>query len=216
MTDADVTRTKYPDRGAWLEGRQGIGASEIGSVLGVGFKSTLQLWEEKCGLAERQDIGGNERVRFGNDAEEPLRWMFRLMHPEYNLHFEPYTILRRKGEYEFLFYTPDGELYERATGRRGLYESKTATCLSRKDWDKWNGHVPDGYFCQICQGMFVGGYDFAEVFAMLLNQDGDAVLRAYHFERADCEESIRIMLPKAKIFWHHVETRTMPAQALSL
>lgn len=121
MSATKVSRTSYPDRDTWLEARYGIGASDLASAIGMsGFKTPLQLWKEKCGLTQPKDLSGNERVDFGNRAEEPLREMFRLMHPEFELSFTPYTILRREGTYDFLFCTPDGELVECATGRKGI------------------------------------------------------------------------------------------------
>ena len=213
-----ITRTTYQNREEWLVGRShGLGASDIGAVLGVSkFKTPIQLWQEKTGKVKASDISDNQRVQFGNDAEEPLRGMFRLMHPEYELTFEPFTILRPVGRYSFLSCTPDGELVERETGRKGIYESKTATCLSRADWEKWNFQIPQTYFAQIIEQMFCGEFSFAVVWALLLNAEGDGSLRAYRFERSDCEARIQDMLQKAESFWDHVEAGTMPAQTLIL
>ena len=210
------TTTILNSREEWLEHRIGIGASEISSALGCGFKTPLQLWKEKTGQVKAPDLSDNERVKFGNEAEEPLRAIFRVMHPKYELTFEPYMILRREDEYDFLFDTPDGLLVEKETGRRGLYESKTSTCLSRKDWDKWNEKIPDAYFCQICQGMFVGDFDFAVVWALLLNSEGDGTLRIYEFERADCEWKIEEIKREGKKFWKHVVDGTMPPVLLNI
>ena len=213
-----ITRTTYQSREEWLEGRlHGLGASDIGALLGVSkFKTPIQLWREKTGAVKAPDISDSQRVQFGNDAEEPLRGMFRLMHPEYELTFEPFTILRPVGRYSFLSCTPDGELVERETGRKGIYESKTATCLSRADWEKWNYQIPQTYFAQIIEQMFCGEFSFAVVWALLLNAEGDGSLRAYRFERSDCEARIQDMLQKAETFWRHVEAGTMPAQTLIL
>ena len=213
-----ITRTTYQNREEWLVGRShGLGASDIGAVLGVSkFKTPIQLWQEKTGKVKASDISDNQRVQFGNDAEEPLRGMFRLMHPEYELTFEPFTILRPVGRYSFLSCTPDGELVERSTGRKGIYESKTATCLSRADWEKWDRQIPKTYYAQIIEQKFCGEFSFAVVWALLLNADGDGSLRAYQFERSDCEGDIQFMLPKAERFWNHVEAGTMPAQTLIL
>lgn len=213
-----ITRTTYPNRKEWLIGRShGLGASDIGSVLGVsGFKTPIQLWKEKVGAVTPKDISDNPRVQFGNAAEEPLREMFRLMHPEYELTFEPFTILRPVGRYSFLSCTPDGELVELSSGRKGIYESKTATCLSRNDWEKWDRQIPKTYYAQILEQMFCGEFEFAVVWSLLLNADGDASLRAYKFERSDCESDIQFFLPRAEAFWRHVETGTMPSQILTL
>lgn len=201
----------YPDRETWLSQRgTGLGASEISCVLGVGFKSALELWREKMDPSLRKDLHNDARVQFGNAAEPPLRDMFRLMHPEYELTFEPFMVMRQEGEYGFLFYTPDGLLVEKSTGRRGLYESKTATCLKRADWEKWDCKIPDAYFSQICQGMYCGDLDFAVLWALLLNKDGDGELRAYFFERSGCEWMIERIKKEGKAFWGHVQDGTMP------
>lgn len=214
---AEIIRASFPDRETWLANRDGIGASDLASAIGMsGFKTPLQLWKEKSGFVTPKDLSGNERVDFGNRAEAPLREMFRLMHPEYELTFEPFTILRRAGEYDFLFCTPDGELVEAETGKKGIYESKTATCLSRADWDKWNCQIPKYYYTQICQQMYCGGFDFAVVWALLLNSDGDGTLRMYRFERAECEPDIQWMLPRAAQFWKHVREGTMPGLSLTI
>ena len=107
-----------------------------------------------------------------------MRALFRVMHPEYQLDFIPYTVLRREDHHQFMFYTPDGWLTEAETGRKGLWECKSATCLSANDWSKWKDQVPPGYFCQVLHGMYVGDFQFAILFAILLNKDGDAEIRA--------------------------------------
>ena len=208
-------KTVYPNREEWLAGRgSGIGASEISSAMGRGYKTPLQLWRIKIGTEQSEDISGLERVKFGNDAEEPLRALYSVMHPEHELDFTPYTVFRQEGDYKFLFDTPDGWLTERGTGRRGLYESKTATLLSKADYEKWNEKVPDNYFLQICQGMFCGDFDFAVIFALLRNKDGDAIVRAYNFERTDCEWQIEEIKREGKRFWQHVLDGTMPPAPL--
>lgn len=211
-----VARNTYQDRENWLSGRgNGIGASEIASVMGIGFSSPVQLWMEKRGMKEHADLSDNERVAFGNAAEEPLRAMFRVMHPEYELDFTPYLIVRQaEGDYTFLTDTPDGELTEIETGRRGLYESKTATCLKKADWEEWHAKVPQKYYCQICQGMYCGDYEFAVIWALLRNADGDGELRAYTFERSDCEADIEELKAAGLKFWKCVQDGTLPPMPL--
>ena len=211
-----VSRNTYPDREAWLQARENaIGASEISSVMGIGFQSPVQLWMEKRGMKEHADLSDNERVVFGNAAEEPLRAMFRVMHPEYELDFTPYLIVRQaEGDYTFLTDTPDGELTEIETGRRGLYESKTATCIKKAEWDEWREKVPQKYYAQICQGMYCGGFDFAVIWALLRNQDGDGELRYYYFDRADCEADIEVIKEAGKKFYDAWQNGTLPPNPL--
>lgn len=207
-----VIREIFPDREAWLSNRNSyLGASEIACTVGIGFQTALSLWEEKRGIKKHADLSTNERVKFGNDAEPVLRDLYRVMYPEYELAFTPFLVVRQDDpKYGFLSDTPDGELVEKETGRRGLYESKTATCLGRSDWEKWNGKVPQKYYCQICQGMYCGDYEYADIFAMLRNSEGDAEIRRYHFERADCEESIEELKEAGYRFWKCVQSGTLP------
>ena len=207
---------KFLTREEWLQNRSGIGASEAGAVCGYGFKTPLQLWREKTHVEAPPDLSDDPRVRFGNDVEGPLRALYRVMYPQYQLDFEPYTILRRDDRHTFLFYTPDGWLTERDTGRRGLYESKSSTLLSRQDYDKWNGKVPMGYYCQLLHGMYVGDFEFAELFAILLNKDNDATIRHYHFERSDRENDIAWLLDKETEFWACVTEKKIPPMTLIL
>lgn len=207
-----VIREFFPDRESWLANRNSyLGASEISCTIGIGFMSSLALWQEKLGIKKHTDLSTNERVQFGNDAEPVLRDLYRIMYPQNKLLFTPFLVVRQDDpQYGFLSDTPDGEIVEGGTNRFGLYESKTATCLSKQDWDNWRDKVPQKYYCQICQGMYCGDYEFAEIFAMLRNADGDAEIRRYHFERSDCEESIQELKEAGRKFWDHVLSGTLP------
>ena len=206
----------YKNREEWLEHRDGIGGSEAGAICGYGFLTPLQLWRQKLQIEAQPDISDNPRVSFGNDVEEPMRMLFRVMHPEYELDFTPYTVLRRDDHHTFMFYTPDGWLTEKETGRKGLWECKSSTCLSANDWNKWKEQVPTGYLCQVLHGMEVGDFEFAVLFSILLNKDGDAEVRAYHFERKDYEEDIAWLLKEEETFWGYVQRGEMPPQKLML
>lgn len=205
-----VTWTHYENREEWLSKRSGLGASEAGAVCGWGFKSKLELWEEKTGIRTPKDLSEDERVSFGNAVEEPMRALYRVMYPNYELAFEPFTVLRRSDHHEFMFYTPDGWLTEKESGRRGLWECKSATCSSRNDWEKWRDKIPQGYYTQILHGMFVGDFQYADLFAILLNQERDATIRRYHFERADCEADIQWLVQQETEFWDSVQTGKRP------
>lgn len=205
-----ATWTTYSSREEWLQHRQGIGASEAGAICGWGFKTKLELWEEKTGRRTPDDLSDNERVSFGNNVEEPMRALYRVLYPQYELQFEPFTVLRRDDHHTFAFYTPDGWLTEKETGRRGLWECKSATCISKADWEKWRDKVPMGYYAQVLHGMFVGDFEYADLFAILLNQNRDATIRRYHFERSDCEADMNWVLEQATDFWQSVQTWKRP------
>lgn len=205
-----VIWTRYKDREEWMDHRYGIGASEAGAVCGYGFKTPLQLWKEKTGEQLAADLSANERVQFGNAVEDPLRALFRVMYPNYQLDFTPFTILRRDDRHTFMFSTPDGWLTELSTGRKGLYESKSSTLLSAANYAEWKDKIPMGYYCQLLHSMYVGDFEFAVLFAILLNKENDAAIRAYWFEREEVKDDIAWLVSKEAPFWNHVERRTMP------
>lgn len=210
-----VIWTRYKDREEWLAHRQGIGASEAGAACGYGFKTPLQLWREKTGADTPPDLSDNPRVQFGNAVEDPLRALFRVMYPAYKLGFEPYTILRRDDHHTFMFSTPDGWLLENSTGRIGLYESKSATLLSAANFAEWKNQIPMGYYCQLLHSMYVGDFDFAVLFAILLNKDNDAEIRAYWFEREEVKPDMAWLVNNETDFWKHVERRTLPPSKIT-
>lgn len=212
-----ATWTTYADRAEWLANRNGIGASESGAVVGYGFKSAIQLWREKRGEAAAPDLSGDQRVAFGNAVEEPMRALFRVLHPEFELSFVPYTVLRRDDHHSFLFCTPDGWLTEKETGRAGLWECKSATCLSARDWEKWGEKIPMAYYCQILHGMYVGDFAFAVLFAILRKPDGDAEIRAYHLERCDVQDDMDWLVAQETEFWEkNILGGVMPGARLRL
>ena len=85
------------DHAAWLKERKfGIGASDAGAILGKNrWKSNLDLWREKTGEREPEDIGDKPQVAYGKAAEEFIRGIFTLDHPELAVTYDsPYKIIR--------------------------------------------------------------------------------------------------------------------------
>ena len=75
---------------------------------------------------------------------------------------------------------------------------------------EWKNQVPNGYYCQILHSMYVGDFDFAVLFAILLNKENDAEIRASWFEREEVKADIAWLVENETTFWKHVERRTMP------
>ena len=133
-----------PDHEAWLQTRrEGIGASDAGVLLGMSpYKTNVQLWEEKVGLRVPEDISDKPYVQYGHDAEPHLRALFALDHPELEVKYDsPYNIIRND-DHPFIQASPDGELVERSTGRKGGLEIKTTEIRSPTQWKEWDGRIP--------------------------------------------------------------------------
>lgn len=203
------------DRAEWLEARKdGLGASDAAAVLGISpWKTNVQLWEEKTCLVVPEDIGGNPAVKYGNDAEPLLRQFFALDHPEYRVCFTPYKIIKHP-ELPFITCTPDGELEEIATGRRGGLEIKTTEIQSSAGWLRWKGRIPDEYYAQVCHQMLAAAWDFVELLAQIKYTTAEGEdrkeVRHYKIERAEALEDIALVKREAPLFWRCVEQKRKP------
>lgn len=91
------------DREDWLQKRlDGIGASEASAAIGCNpYMDNLTLWKIKTGLITREEISNNKNVVYGTEAEEPLRKLFELDYPQYDVSYSPYKILQ-SNRYPFM------------------------------------------------------------------------------------------------------------------
>ena len=214
---SELVRLHFDSRKEWLEGRrEGLGGSDAAAALGLSpWKSNLQLWLEKTNQRPAPDLSGNAAVELGHDLEAPVRAIFAAKHPEYTVENYPYDILYLQDR-PWLFSTLDGELTEKKTGRRGIYEGKTATCGKKSDWAHWRGRVPMHYYCQILHQMLSTGWDFAWLAALLMNLEGDVCeYREYYFSREDAKEDLKMVLDGEEKFYSFVRSGQMPPIVLN-
>ena len=203
------------------ERKKGIGASEAAAILGMSkWKSNTELWEEKVGLLEPEDISGKPYVQYGHDAEPHLRALFALDHPELRVTYEsPYKMIF-SDELPFMFATPDGELEELATGRRGGLEVKTTEIKNHGQWAEWDKRIPQQYYCQVVHQMFSAGWDFVYVLVQIkwYTREGELRkdIREYRIERTEILEDIRALKKSTVEFWEHVQTKRRPALKLPM
>jgi predicted phage-related endonuclease len=130
--------------------------------------SNLDLWKIKTGRMVQKDISDDPRVRYGIDAEAPLRDLFILGYPEYLVSYIEYDVVNNP-QYPFIFATLDGRLIEKATGRKGILEIKTADLTgenkSAGDFQKllgeWHKRIPEPYYIQVLHQFIATGFDFA-------------------------------------------------------
>lgn len=204
----------------WLEERKkGLGASDAGTIYGVSnWKTNVELWEEKVGLRPPEDISHKPYVQYGHDAEPHLRALFALDHPEYRVTYEsPYKMIF-SDELPFIFATPDGELEELATGRRGGLEIKTTEIMHPRQWADWKGRIPDIYYCQVCHQMLATDWDFVWLKAQIKwhTKENEMRLdtREYLIKREEVLEDIEEIKKSNIEFWRNVETKKRPALKL--
>lgn len=204
---------------AWIQERKnGIGASDAGTIIGVNkWKTNVELWEEKTGRREPEDISDKPYVKYGHDAEPYIRELFALDHPELEWVYEsPYKIIRNE-EHPWLFCTPDGELQD-STERQGGLEIKTTEIWNARQWEEWNGRIPDTYYAQVCHQMLAAGWEFVWLRAQIkfTTRDGEkrAETRDYYIDRKEAEEDLKALLEEEIAFWEQVQTKTCPALKL--
>ncbi len=207
------------DHEEWIKLRAtGIGASDSGTIIGVNrWKSNQALYREKVGLSEPEDISNKPQVQLGHDEEPLIRALFALENPRYEVIYEsPYKMIFHS-THEFLFCTPDGELIERDTGRKGILEIKTTEIKRSEQWAEWDGRIPDTYYAQICHQLNATGWEFAILKARIrYYKDGELRIaeRQYTIEREEAKEDMEYLLEKEIDFWKSVQEKKCPALIL--
>ncbi len=168
----------YKNREEWKANRiKGIGGSDVSALVGMNpWKDSNTLWKEKMGIIIPQDISDKPYVQYGIKAEEYLRELFALDFPQYEAQYQDNTILQSR-KYPWMLYSPDGLLYERETGRRGIFENKTTNILQSMQREKWNDQVPDNYYIQVLHGLLVSKFDFIVLKAQLKTEWKDKNIR---------------------------------------
>lgn len=190
----------------WHKARaKGIGGSDAAAIIGRNpYMSNVDLWDIKTGRKTQEDISDKPCVVFGKKAEDPIRELFILDHPEYEVFHEDWGN-EQNPDFPFIRGSFDGELIEKATGRHGILEIKTTNILQSMQKEKWNDRVPDNYFCQVLHYFLVDPTaEFAVLKARLrMEYDGQvrATIRHYHFERSDYIEDIEFLKVKEIEFW---------------
>lgn len=195
-------------RADWLEARKHrIGGSEAAALVGLNpWLTNVELWKIKTGKATPKEVD-NAAVRYGAAAEEHIRALYALDHPEIQVKYEPENMWLYD-DYPFAHASLDGWLIDKG-GRLGILEIKTATAESRLQWLKWDGRIPDNYFCQICWYMMMTGAEFADLRALIKGRSS-ASIRDYHIERSEVAEDIAALAEAGRDFWEYVYTETEP------
>lgn len=196
----------------WLAFRRtGIGGSDAAAILGLSpFKSNVQVWEEKTGHREPEDISDRPQVQYGKNAEDMLVKLFALDYPQYRVKQDKRTVYRRG----FMFASLDAELTENGTNARGFLEIKTTEIHSGTALQKWDGHVPEYYYAQVLHYFVTLGWTFAWLKVQIMqtgrNEQTELVTRHYPFLRRALMEDMKYLYMKEKEFWAYVERKERP------
>lgn len=211
----------YNTREEWLAARTSyIGGSDAAAILGLNpWKSNVDLWEIKTGRKPNDDTGNEEAVKYGHDAEPLLRELFTLDHPEYNVEYIDNNMWTNE-EHPAFHASLDGWLTEKDTGRKGIWECKTATVNNFNQLkDKWGDFrdpkIPDNYFCQVLTYLLVTEFDFVELTAQIkFAYSQNKETRQYHIERSEVEDDIAYLDTKGTEFAEYIKKDIRPALLL--
>lgn len=191
---------------AWLKSRKaGVGGSDMSTILGLNsFKTPYELWLEKTGRVEPEDISDKWAIVKGNALENELRKRFRAQHSELLVTdgTDKQFISREK---PYLRASLDGIL-QKENGDFGILEIKTASSRRAGDWHDEDGNlrIPPYYLAQVEFYALVTGWTWGYVYAAI----GDDEPVEIPF-KADVEDMAAIDEAAAD-FWHFVTTGTPP------
>lgn len=201
MTEITITNDKQ-----WhLERAKGIGASEASAIIGMNpYMSNVDLWRIKTGRKKAADISSDAHVTYGHAAEGPLRELFALDYPQYEVEYRGAYDLVRNKDYPFILATLDGRLIEKDTGRLGVYEGKTTEILKSMQKEKWYNGIPNNYYCQVIHQLIATEFDFTVLNAQLKRVYGWEVkteTRRYIIERSEVKDDIEYLMEQEINFW---------------
>lgn len=185
----------------WLAARrQGIGGSDIAAAAGLSpYKTPYQLYLEKRGEADPDDLSDNEAVHFGNVledvvAEEYCRRTGRRV--------RRVNRILRHPEHAFMLANLDRDV----VGEPRILECKTAGRWIRpEDWGpSGTDQVPESYLLQTQWYLAVTGKQVADLAVLIAGQD----FRIYEIPREDA--LIDDLIAIGAEFWGRVESGTPP------
>lgn len=216
-----VEMHKCKNHESWLKNRtKYLGGSDVACILGLNpWKTNVQLYREKKGLVEPADLSDNALVQYGTQAEEHIRALFALDHPDLAVEYVPNNSWHNS-KYPFAAASLDGWSIDE-NGRKGILEIKTATITSKAQSEKWkDGHIPDNYYCQVLFYLGVTEFEYVDLRANLKYEMPDKPLsiitRDFHIERSEVEEDIAIVMQAATDFAERLKKNEQPPLLLSL
>lgn len=150
----------------WHEQRdKGIGGSDVSVIMGVNNWRTIgDLWREKTGRKQPEDLSHKPAIMLGNAMEPVLRDEYAYRHPDVQVQ-EPDYMLQDQ-EHPWRQASLDGVLTF-ADGHREVLEIKTVGAYAARSWEY--GGVPAGYALQVLHYMSVTGYQRAQLIALIGN-----------------------------------------------
>lgn len=188
------------DNDGWLaERRRGIGGSDVAAIMGLSpWRTPAEVWLEKTGRAEPQDLSDRPNVQFGNIMEPVIADWHRRKYPD--LTIRRVNAICQSLERPWAQASLDYEIHAPEIGW-GVLEIKTA-----RDKRDWKDGVPAYYLTQVTHYLAVTGRKFAAVAVFFRDE---AEFARYAIERD--EEDIAAVNEAVDTFWRdYVQADVMP------
>lgn len=211
FSNCNVDYVKDADQWHQLRGK-GIGGSDAGIVMNVSsYKTPYELWEEKIGKVKRE-FSTNEAIEKGNALEPIMFNMFKVFYSKEYEVIDTKNISLSSKQFPFLRANLDGAIINKQTGQKGVLEIKSTTIRNASMLKKWQkDDLPITYYFQVLHYLYVTGFDFAIVYAILdiswANKQETRVIKMY---REDLEADIEYLIKTELWFWDKVKTNTPP------
>jgi putative phage-type endonuclease len=182
-----------------LETRKtGIGGSDAAAAVGLSpWKSPVQLWLEKTGTVEPDDLSSNERVHFGNVLEDVIADEFKRRS---GLNVQRHRATLRSPAHPFMLANID----RRIVGAKEGLEIKTADARTASQWGDGGDEIPMHYLLQCAHYMAVTGWQRWHVAVLIGGND----YRQYCIDRN--EVLMERLIENERVFWQHVIDQVAP------
>ena len=180
------------------EDRSGfIGASDCAAVLGLSrFKTVLQIWAEKTGTVEPEDISEKLNVWLGNELEEVVAKKFTKDTGK-KVHRVNDAYVHRDHDYIRC------HIDRKVEGENAILQCKTASAWMAKHWE--GEEIPQEYILQEYHELACTNYDRAYIAVLIGNND----FKIKVLERD--EKTIKQIIQKEVDFWEKfVVPKVMP------
>lgn len=192
---------KCKDNAEWLSFRQsGIGGSDVAPIMGMSpYRTVLDVWLEKTGREESQDLSSNEAVYWGTVNEAAIAKRFAEDHQDKKVININATLV--KEDVPYMHANLDRMVIE-PDDTASVLEVKTASSYKANEWE---GGVPAYYITQVLEYLAVTGWTKAYVAVLIGGND----YREYVIERD--EEDVEVIRKACEEFWmNFVKKDIMP------
>ena len=148
--DINYNKETYNTKEDWLAHR-GIGGSSASAILNKSkWLSAIDVYNDLA-LGIRKETPDNARMKEGRTAEDLIRKLFILEHPEYKVTPQPKRKfwMFRRNDYPLITCTPDGLFIEKTSKKKYGLEIKDVELRKREYKEDWeSGKLPIQYYIQ--------------------------------------------------------------------